>query len=191
MCFHYATTTSAASCRLSISGAFGLFAKHALQSTGLPCIGLNGTMVTFPHSAHITDVSIRRRPVVPSLLALHCLQWVGSLTNPFSRKNSCSPAEKTKITPQPTHRTSRSEKFCTNPPLRLEDSQGQKGPQSFSESRCAAQHQRLSRLEKYVRYEPNFAHLSNRPQRPVLWDIRCVRMCVHKFLGAADRLPSE
>jgi hypothetical protein len=98
---HYAAT---------ILEALGLFAKHTLHITGLPCVGLNGTVVCPPHSEQVTWVSTRRRPVVACLLALHCLQCFGSLTNPFSRKNSCSPEENTNITPQPAHRTSRSAK---------------------------------------------------------------------------------
>jgi hypothetical protein len=51
---------------------------------GLPCVGLNGTVVLLRHSEHVTCVSTRRRPVVPSLLALHCLQSFGAWVNPFS-----------------------------------------------------------------------------------------------------------
>ena len=91
-------------------GDFGLFAKQVLHITGLPWVGLNGTVVPLPHSEQVTCVSIRRRPVVPSLLALHCLQCLGSLVNPFSWKNCCSPAENTNSRPQPAHRTSRSAK---------------------------------------------------------------------------------
>jgi hypothetical protein len=50
----------------------------------LPCVGLNGTVVLLRHSEHVTCVSTRRRPVVPSLLALHCLQSFGAWVNPFS-----------------------------------------------------------------------------------------------------------
>jgi hypothetical protein len=87
-----------------------LFAKHVLHLTGRPCVGLNGTVVLLPHSEHVTRVSIRRRPPTPCFLALHCLQWLGSLVNAFSWKNCCSPAEKTNVVPQPIHRISRSAK---------------------------------------------------------------------------------
>src|ERR1019366_630504 len=69
----------------TILGAFGLFSKHALHSTGLLCVGLKGTVVLLPHSEQMTCVSIRRRrPLPPPLLTLHCLQCLGSLVNPFS-----------------------------------------------------------------------------------------------------------
>jgi hypothetical protein len=102
LAFHYYAAT--------ILGALDLFAKHILHITGLPCVGLNGTVVLLRHSEQVTGVSIVRRPPLPCLFALHCLQCFGSLTNPFSRKNSCSPEENTNITPQLTHWTSRSAK---------------------------------------------------------------------------------
>jgi len=63
--------------------SFALRPKHVAHSTGLPCVGLNGTVVLFPHSEQLTCVSIRRRPLPPSLLALHCLHRFGSFVNPF------------------------------------------------------------------------------------------------------------
>src|SRR5579859_6215736 len=75
MPFHYAAT---------IPGALGLFVKHVLHMTGLPCVGLNGTVVSLPHSEQVTCVSFVRRPPSPCLFALHCLQCLGSLVNPFS-----------------------------------------------------------------------------------------------------------
>ena len=90
----------------AISEALGLFAKHVLHRTGLPCVGLNGTVVSLPHCEQVTCVSIRRRPVLPCFLALHCLQCFGTFVNPFSWKNCCSPAENTNVAPQLTHKTS-------------------------------------------------------------------------------------
>ena len=101
MRFHYAAVKL---------GALGLFAKQILHMTGLPCVGLNGTVVLLPHPEQMTCVSIRRGATRPCLLALHCLQCFGSFVNPFSWKNCCSPAENTNITPQPAQRTSRSAK---------------------------------------------------------------------------------
>ena len=135
LAFHYAAT---------ISGAFGLFAKQILHITGLPCVGLNGTVVLLPHSEHVTCVSIRRRPSTPCLLALHCLQCLGSLTNPFSRKNSCPPAEKTNITPQLTHRTSRSAKAIAAPivcrRVRVCSRSGERSTQSHQRFRFVSAH---------------------------------------------------
>ena len=60
------------------------FRKHDRQSTGLPCVGLNGTVVSSPHSEHVVLVSDRavRPPLV--LFALHCLQRLGSFLNLLS-----------------------------------------------------------------------------------------------------------
>ena len=140
---HYAAT---------MLGALVLFAKHALHITGLPCVGLNGTVVLLPHPEHVTCVSIRRRPSTPCLLALHCLQCFGSLVNPFSWKNCCSPAENTNIRPQPAHRTS----LSANGIIPLQAQQIQRrvngGQQSLCEnSLCVGEFIPLN-LENYVRY---------------------------------------
>jgi len=87
--------------------SWGLLPRHVRHSTGLPCDGLNGTVVWLPHSEQMTCVSIR--PLAPPcLLALHSLQCFGRFKNPFVLKNCCSPAENTNITPQSIHSTSRS-----------------------------------------------------------------------------------
>lgn len=72
------------------------FWKHSRHSTGLCCTGRNGTVVCVPHSAQRVWVSRLLPGVLAARFALHFLQCFGSLTNFFSRKNNCSPAEKTK-----------------------------------------------------------------------------------------------
>jgi hypothetical protein len=127
--FNYAAT---------ILGALGLFAKHVLHSTGLPCVGLNGTVVSLPHAEQVTCVSVRRRPSTPCLLALHCLQCFGSLVNPFSWKNCCSPAENTNITPQPAHRTSRSAKGIIPLPSTADSEKGTGGSRPSVKTGCVS-----------------------------------------------------
>ena len=122
---------------LLVSGAWGLFAKHVLHITGLPCVGLNGTVVLLPHSEQVTCVSVVRRPPPPCLLALHCLQCFGSFVNPFSWKNCCSPAENANITSQPTHRTSRSAKGIIPPPHSANSEKGQRGTEIPLRKRAA------------------------------------------------------
>ena len=95
--------------------AFRALSKHDLHSTGLFWVGLNGTVVSIPHSEHLTCVSVDNRSRPVPLLVLHCLQCFGSLVNPFSRKNCCSPAENTNIAPQSEHKTSRSTKSMVPP----------------------------------------------------------------------------
>lgn len=58
-------------------------------------------MVEAPHFEQMTAVSIR--PRVCDRFALHVLQCLGSFRNCFSLKKSCSPALKTKSSPQSTH----------------------------------------------------------------------------------------
>ena len=70
------------------------------RNKGLPCVGLNGTVVVCPHAEQVTGVSLRIR--VPRL-ALQALQCLGSFTNCFSWKKSCSPAVKTNSTLQSIH----------------------------------------------------------------------------------------
>ena len=43
------------------AGSFRL-EKQLLQSTGRFWVGLNGTIVSIPHSEHLTRVSVRRLP---------------------------------------------------------------------------------------------------------------------------------
>src|SRR5271154_4893198 len=87
--------------------------KHCRQSTGLPCVGLNGTVVSTPHSEHSVRVSVRESPAAagpaPALTAaperfdLHGLQRFGSFLNCLSKKKSCSPAVKINSPPQSAH----------------------------------------------------------------------------------------
>ena len=52
--------------------------KHCRQSTGRPCVGLNGTVVSTPHSEHSVRVSVRDRPAaagpVPVFSPLYFLE---------------------------------------------------------------------------------------------------------------------
>jgi hypothetical protein len=81
----------------------GSFWKHDRQSTGRPWVGLNGTVVSVPHSEHVVRVSDRTRGPPRTRLALHCLQCLGSFLNCLSWKNNCSPAVNTKSAPQSLH----------------------------------------------------------------------------------------
>src|SRR6201996_6167783 len=84
--------------------------KHCLQSTGRPCVGLKGTVVSMPHAEHSVRVSVRERPAAagpvpvfmaaPERLDLHGLQRFGSFLNCLSKKKSCSPAVKMNSPPQ-------------------------------------------------------------------------------------------
>jgi hypothetical protein len=92
--------------------------KHWRQSTGRPCVGLNGTVVWMPHSEHSVRVSVRDRPAAagpePGRIAtaerldLQGLQRFGSFLNCLSKKNSCSPAVKINSPPQSVQVKSRS-----------------------------------------------------------------------------------
>jgi hypothetical protein len=71
-------------------------------------VGLNGTVVSSPHSEQVVLVSARTR-VPPELrFALHCLQRLGSFRNCLSLKKTCSPAVNTNSVPQSTHIKTRS-----------------------------------------------------------------------------------
>src|SRR6202034_3283239 len=82
--------------------------KHSRQYTGRPCVGLNGTVVSFPHCEHPVLVSTRcplpEPAVVPAeRLALQALHRLGSFLKPLSAKNICSPAVKTNSAPHSAH----------------------------------------------------------------------------------------
>jgi hypothetical protein len=80
------------------------FLKQERQRTGLPCVGMKGTVVSDPHSAQVVLVSWRtgRTSFRKARLrfALHFLQCFGSFVNCLWWKNSCSPAVNTNSTPQ-------------------------------------------------------------------------------------------
>src|SRR5690242_11108629 len=82
----------------SVSSLFFVRKQYA-QYTGRYPFGWNGTRVGAPHSAQLTSAV---------LLGSSPLRWtrinrrqfgqrLGSLTSPFALKNSCSPAENTKV----------------------------------------------------------------------------------------------
>src|SRR5690348_13397136 len=82
--------------------------KHSLQKTGRPCVGLNGTVVSFPQAEHVVTVSTRSRGREPmagraARLALQALHRFGSFLKFLSAKNCCSPAVQTNSAPQSTH----------------------------------------------------------------------------------------
>src|ERR1700727_593206 len=82
--------------------------KHSRQYTGRPCVGLKGTVVSFPHCEQVVLVSTRWTfPVLTSLpctrVALHVLHRFGSFLKPLSAKNICSPAVKTNSPPHSAH----------------------------------------------------------------------------------------
>src|SRR6202051_4206537 len=95
--------------------AAGRFAwKHCRHSTGLPCVGLKGTVVSIPHSEHSVRVSVRESPAATGpapdsvrtpvdLFDLQGLQRFGSFLNCLSKKKSCSPAVKKNSPPQSAH----------------------------------------------------------------------------------------
>jgi hypothetical protein len=59
--------------------------KQDLQSTGRPCVGLKGTVVSVAHSEQTVRVSVRTPlPVPATRLILHCLQRFGSFLNCLS-----------------------------------------------------------------------------------------------------------
>src|SRR5207245_9125443 len=81
--------------------------KHSLQNTGRPCVGLKGTVVSFPHAEHVVTVSTRSREAPPpagrlARLLLHALHRFGSFLKFLSAKNCCSPAVQTNSAPQST-----------------------------------------------------------------------------------------
>ncbi len=84
--------------------------KHSRQKTGLPCVGLKGTVVSLPHCEQVVRVSVLfgtcpgvGAPSTETRFALHTLQRFGSFLNCLSWKNSCSPAVKIKSDPQSIH----------------------------------------------------------------------------------------
>ncbi len=81
--------------------------KHSLQNTGRPCVGRNGTVVSFPHWEQFVFVSVREGEVCPPPLsarfALQALHRFGSFLNPLSAKNICSPAVNTNSAPHSAH----------------------------------------------------------------------------------------
>src|SRR5260370_5447508 len=111
------SAVAAAVTREPVVGARLLW-KHCRQSTGRPCVGLNGTVVSMPHAEHSVRVSVRERPAaagpvpafrpVPDRLNLHGLQRFGSFLNCLSKKKSCSPAVKIHSPPQSAQVKSRS-----------------------------------------------------------------------------------
>src|SRR3954454_11604472 len=83
--------------------------KHSRQNTGRPCVGRNGTVVSFPHAEQLVVVSTRSRPMPPpppegraARLALQLLQRFGSFLKFLSAKKSCSPAVQMNGSPQST-----------------------------------------------------------------------------------------
>ena len=66
-------------------------------------MGLKGTVVSVPQAEQVVRVSGRTLGPPSVRFALHCLQRLGSLVNFLSKKNSCSPAVKTKSAPQSMH----------------------------------------------------------------------------------------
>jgi len=85
------------------TGFWACLWKHDRQSTGRPCVGLNGTVVSSLHSEQVVRVSERNLGPPRTRFALHCLQCLGSFLNCLSRKNNCSPAVNTKSAPQSLH----------------------------------------------------------------------------------------
>src|SRR5580704_7741822 len=83
--------------------------KHSRQKTGRPCVGRNGTVVSFPHCEQVVFVSERTcepppPPPLPSArLALQALQRLGSFLKPLSAKNICSPPVNINSAPHSEH----------------------------------------------------------------------------------------
>ncbi len=103
------------------------FWKHCRQSTGRPCVGLNGTVVSTSHVEQIVRVSVREIPaaagpdpaatITPERRPLHGLHRFGSFLNCLSKKKSCSPAVNTNCPPQSAHSKMRSAKSMEVPPI--------------------------------------------------------------------------
>jgi hypothetical protein len=70
-------------------------------------VGLNGTVVSFPHCEQVVFVSVRWKfdtwPAVSARFALQDLHRLGSFLKPLSAKNICSPAVKTNSAPHSAH----------------------------------------------------------------------------------------
>src|SRR5271156_115417 len=82
--------------------------KHSRQYTGRPCVGLNGTVVSFAHCEQTVFVSTRcavpLADVPPAArFALHALHRLGSFLKPLSAKNICSPAVNTNSAEHSAH----------------------------------------------------------------------------------------
>jgi hypothetical protein len=83
--------------------------KHSRQYTGLPWVGLNGTVVSRPHCEQTVIVSTLPEPADPPCrFPLHVLQRLGSFLKFLSEKKCCSPAVKTNSAPQSEHFRTRS-----------------------------------------------------------------------------------
>jgi hypothetical protein len=119
---------AAAVTRAPVVGARFIW-KHWRHSTGRPWVGLNGTVVSTPHSEHSVRVSVRESPAAagpvpvfkpaPPRLHLHGLQRLGSFLNCLSKKKSCSPAVKMNSPPQSAQVKSRStNSIAASPVLR-------------------------------------------------------------------------
>jgi hypothetical protein len=88
---------------VATAGTISFLWKQLRHSTGLPCVGLKGSVVSSPHSEHLVRVSARTRDPLELRFALHCLQRLGSFTNCLSWKKTCSPAVNTNSAPQSRH----------------------------------------------------------------------------------------
>src|SRR5258707_8007061 len=82
--------------------------KHSLQNTGRPCVGLKGTVVSFPQAEHVVTVSTRSRAMPApagraARLPLQALHRFGSFLKFLSAKNCCSPAVQMNSVAQSTH----------------------------------------------------------------------------------------
>ena len=146
--------------------------KQERQSTGRPCVGLKGTVVSIPQAEHWVRVSVRERGRAatvalgfaerprPARLALHSLQRFGSFLNCLSKKKSCSPAVKTNSLPQSQHLRSLSmNSIAPSPILRDQDEARSKIVTSSPE--CG--------------FKPRFAyrlHVNNRAR----WMLRAIKL---------------
>jgi hypothetical protein len=90
------------------TATFPCFWKQLRHRTGLPWVGLKGTVVSVPHSEQVVRVSGRTFWLPRTRFALHCLQRLGSFLNCLSWKKTCSPAVKTNSAPQSMHVSTRS-----------------------------------------------------------------------------------
>ena len=79
-------------CIMNYASVF--LAKHSLQYTGLPSVGLKGTLQLFPHSAQVASCISLGALDACFFASRQALQRCGSFTKPFSSFYSCSPAVK-------------------------------------------------------------------------------------------------
>jgi hypothetical protein len=131
--------------------------KHSRQKTGLPCVGLKGTVVSLPHCEQVVRVSVLLgtcpgvgAPSTETRFALHTLQRFGSFLNCLSWKNNCSPAVKIKSDPQSIHFSTLSwnsipHPIPRSPPVRL------RKPEAFRTRECAQ-----SRYAPPLKHFPGF-----------------------------------